>query len=99
MDEPRKSRLKQLVQAYAFIGDKSSDRARRIMRLINVLRARRDLRRLEKERASEAEYLARSLIHNSKISGYCSRCNNKGMGIYRHIQRGVCFQCGRMPTP
>lgn len=99
MDESRKSRLRKLVEAYAFIGDKGSDRARRIMRLINILRARRNLKRLEKEKASEAEYLAQSLIHNSKIFGYCSRCDNKGMGVYRHIQRGVCFQCGRMPKP
>ena len=99
MDEPRKSRLKQLVQAYAFIGDKSSDRARRIMRLINVLRARRDLKRLEEQRANEAEYRETSLMHNKNIHGYCTRCHNKGMGVYRHILRGVCFQCGRMPTP
>lgn len=98
MDEPRSSRLKKLVQAYAHAGIKSSDRARRIMRLINILRARRDLRLLEEKKASESEYLTWALLHNQKISGYCSRCQNKGMGIYRHVSRGVCFQCGRMPT-
>ncbi|MBY5944781.1 hypothetical protein [Photobacterium rosenbergii] len=83
------ARLRQLVEAYAYSTDQKEKK--RLMRLINILRERRNLKRkLLKKSTTHA--------HKEKIDGYCSRCHGYGMGIYRHVQGGVCFQCGRMPT-
>jgi hypothetical protein len=88
------TRIKKLVQAYASITNKDSEKAVRIMRLINILRARKIL----KQELEIEKYRDIVASHNKKISGYCTRCNNKGMGMFHHIQRGVCFRCGRMPV-
>ena len=91
------ARIKKLVRLWAGL-NKETNRAKRIMRLIKMLQARRDLKRELKRAESEDAYRKLAEAHNSKIRTHCSRCLNQGMGTYYYIQQGICFQCGRMPT-
>lgn len=97
-----KKRLRSLAGAYAFLGNKQSSRAKRIMALINRLRAKRDRHLSELQetlRASTIKYNQHAIKHNcSNVWANCTRCGDLGMGQYMHVERGVCFSCGRYPT-
>ena len=87
------ARIKKLVRVWAGL-NRDTDRAKRIMRLINILRVRRDLKRAE----SVEVYRKLAEAYNSRISGHCTRCLDQGMGMFHYIQQGICFNCGRLPT-
>jgi hypothetical protein len=100
--ESDKQRLCKLVKTYSFIGDKHTPKAQKAMRLINQLRAKRDieLNRLKKALQESAIAYNRHVVtfNDTEVRVNCSRCLGRGMGQYRYIERGVCFKCGRYPT-
>lgn len=90
-------RLKSLVKSYAGITDKKSLKAKRIIRLINIIRGKRNLKRLLEKQMKISEYNKHAIQHNKKILTTCTRCGGNGMGVYYYIADGVCFRCGRLP--
>lgn len=77
--------LKKFVKEYSYQTNKKSKRALGLMILINKLRAKKKL------------YTTRTMVSNSLTNSSCPRCNGRGMSIYKHVQHGVCFRCGRLP--
>lgn len=69
-------------------------------RELAVLRPNRRSRVVTKSDLERLNAFREQLKHSrsSNQGSSCSRCNGLGMGEYRHIQNGVCFNCGAAPS-
>jgi hypothetical protein len=83
-----------LVIKYSGLGNKSTESGNTIMRSINAIRSKIDA---IKTNANSSTLGFSPNTNKRHYYGSCSRCHGRGMGVYSHIQSGVCFQCGKLP--